>query len=176
MSCSKRSISHLLLFAAGIPLRGGSLLCDRPRTKRLVRKRTEGVWGKRRSGFNDQVSDRDRLCQLVSGRDPSSRGRGVTGSKAWTASAIINSVSAGLGAGWWWKTPSWCIWTETTAASTLYCCLTQSSKWKWAVLTQTPDMESASRTSPGRSAVPVPTYWEVSVVFWCVACFSRSGV
>lgn len=92
------------------------------------------------------------MCRLVSGRDPSSRGRGATGSKAWTASAIISSAFAGHGAGWWWKTPSWCTWTETKAGSTLCCCLTQSSKWKWAVPTQTPNMESASRTSLGRSA------------------------
>lgn len=103
------------------------------------------------------MCDRFLLCQLVSGRDQSSRGQGAIGSKGWIALAIISSVSAGHGAGWWWKTPSWCIWTETTAGSTLCCCSTRSSKWKWAALTQTPDMESASRTSLGRSAVCLPT-------------------
>lgn len=100
------------------------------------------------------------LCQLVSGRDPSSRGRGATGSKAWTALVTISSVSAGHGAGWWWKTLSWCIWTETTGELTLCCCLTLSLKWKWAVLTQTPNTESALRILLGRSAVCLPTHWE----------------
>lgn len=115
------------------------------------------------------------MCRLVSGRDPSSRGRGATGSKAWTASAIISSAFAGHGAGWWWKTPSWCTWTETKAGSTLCCCLTQSSKWKWAVPTQTPNMESASRTSLGRSAVRLQRTAYLCLALYCdcdacVAC------
>lgn len=120
---------------------------------------------------NRKACDRFLLCQLVSGRDQSSRGQGAIGSKAWIALAIISSVSAGHGAGWWWKTPSWCTWTETTAGSTLCCCSTRSSKWKWAVLTQTPNMESASRTSLGRSAVCLPTRWQLQSNDLCPGLF-----
>lgn len=103
------------------------------------------------------------------GRDPSSRGQGVTGFRAWTASVIISSAFAGRGAGWWWKTPSSCTWIETTAASTLCCSLTQSSKWKWAARTQTPDMESALRTSLGRSAVCSPPHCELQHIAYIYA-------
>lgn len=117
------------------------------------------------------MSYRFLFCQLVSGRDQSSRGQGAIGSKGWIALAIISSVSAGHGAGWWWKTPSWCIWTETTAGSTLCCCSTRSSKWKSAALTQTPNMESASRTSLGRSAVCLPTRWQLRSMIYARGYF-----
>lgn len=111
------------------------------------------------------------MCPRASGKGPFSRGRVATGSKAWTASATTSCASAGRAAGWWRKTPSWCTWTETTAGSTLCCCSTRSSKWRWAAPSRTPSTECASRTSPGRSAAsgPKSLLW---VVYFCLGLYS----
>lgn len=57
------------------------------------------------------------------------------------------------------------------ATSTLCCCLTLSSKWKLAVHTQTPNMESALRISLGGSYFSVFAGLELKYI----ACFSAWG-
>lgn len=122
------------------------------------------------------------MCPHRSGKDPFSRGRAATGSKAWTASATTSCASAGRGAGWWWRTLSSCTWTETTAGSTLCCCLTPSSTWRWAAPSRTPSTECASRTSPGRSAVFLPAascglcIYASGVAQWPVSFFFCAGI
>lgn len=149
------TLSYFIYFSVGIPICWSSFLRHWSRTQGLVSDTLRlclCVWFRYM-----EACDRGSLCyaDLVSGKDLSSRGQEVTASRAWTASAIISSVSAGHAAGWWSKTPSSCTWTETTAKSTLCSSSTRSSKWKWAVLSRTPNTESASRISPGRSALCV---------------------
>lgn len=164
------TITWFCLLSAGVPLCWRALLCHWSWTKRLVRKYF--------------IISQHQLFRLwahfshhcVSGRGPFSRGQGATGSRAWTALVIIASASAGRGAGWWWRTPSWCTWTGTTDASTLCCSLTRSSKWKWAVPTQTPDMECASRTSLGRSADSTHSSCSILGLLWLGSSISCPGV